>query len=606
MLGTDGVSALEQSAKIAYFSSVQMKMPEGPVNSGRGGNNILGKGNSMEEKAMIVKKPETPVAISQSPKPKKKGHKALWITLIVIASILLVILVPVIVIYCLLLDGKTVDVPVKDNYPSDQVLGNVVADGFATTPSGKLQVGLTQDTLNQLIYNAIQPQLQKPVNKVYVQIEDGKYVFYAELDIPMLKTRAKIVTDLAFDDANKALVDRTLYFNIEALKVGSLDVTGIAESYLSKNMDLSSLNATFAQNGISATFDPDRWRIAYPVKAMIADAEKKVSGNEKDLVDALVSTALANDLLAIEPETDSGIQASLDLSGMAQNADRLTKDKDTNVDLTPASQALATLLNAQIVTPGDATLVFQYLVRGWANSGSNTQAIVGNLDLASVGIPDPKAYAGLLPDIGKGFDFKKALVDQLTFDVNHPTAVAKLGEDDLRSLIYQGGFLGYSYPILAQNDSGYRVSYVSIDDAYVNLLDGKLELVFGIDVNGFETYLIADMTKTSYQNHALTLSIDDFYLGNYRLSGEVSDYLVGLFHEAIGTNEYLKIDTANKALVVDFNSAIDSAIASSPEGEAIRPYLSDDVDLIGADLAANGTIDLTIKANLPAGFPGLV
>ena len=153
-------------------------------------------------------------------------------------------------------------------------------------------------------------------------------------------------------------------------------------------------------------------------------------------------------------------------------------------------------------------------------------------------------------------------LERLQYFIEGNKISVNVNEEELHDVIKTTNPVGFSYTFQRRldDDSGYKLNYMVIDNFYFNILNNKMYVVFGINLNGYETSLILTSTaKTGSTGTELEfpISSDNVYYGTYKCSVDMYDAFISLVDDAFkgGGASWFKLK-GKEAFVVDFATAL--------------------------------------------------
>jgi len=145
----------------------------------------------------------------------------------------------------------------------------------------------------------------------------------------------------------------------------------------------------------------------------------------------------------------------------------------------------ASLLDADIIQEDNATIVFQYLVWGYDYSDETTRNYIAPLDLTSIGINDYTTYAGIMNR--NPLNIEDIFLDQFPdnpLDLLSGNLAMRLYEDDINQIIYNEAPVGTAFAFPRLEDTGYEISYITIDGIYLDVTTNEVDIIIIMNLNG--------------------------------------------------------------------------------------------------------------------------
>ena len=493
---------------------------------------------------------------------EKKGHAGLVILIIV----LVIIFLPIGVVFALCYDNsKREHVPSQD-YTA--VVQKSLADSFRSAKEQKkLNLRVTQEDLNGVLEKALTQmpvQAKDYVKGLFVDINNQNYDFRVELDVPGFSTVAVLKTQMTEVVDNVNPLKGSFEFSILDVTVGRLTgALGIAENFAGKQIQSlgPTLQKALEDAGIHATVDMTTKKITYTKSALQTDIVTMMQGEQ--MVTTFIKEFLSLGLTSLNPSSGTAIEMVTDLTPLQTNAAYVSASTpDLHLDTHAAE--LGRLLDEGKVT-SDANLmknVFNYLVRGYQGSSEAIRNAVASIDFSSLGISDWTAYKGENPEANK-VDIAKKLYNQITiYDVLANKHVGDIKESDVNSLLACAGVVGNCFIMNSVVNGTNQPVYFAIDDLRCEILDGKLNFILGINVNGCEIQAIicteAKQSTSPTDRYKMFAHVTDFYLGEKKISADIQNLFRDYIKQAMNVSEYFSYDTASDTFIIDYTGLVDS------------------------------------------------
>lgn len=493
------------------------------------------------------------------------------------------ILIPVIIIvggaatlYFLISDSSNQQYQ-KTDKTTEVLMNEKMLMAFSDTKtSHHINFSLEQDDFNQAIslaYDKLDDSTKEYLKGAEIKIDGDVYHIYVYAQASIVKSKIDLSCKFSSDDEN-------YYLKIDSLKVGKLSgMKWLATSILKNAISDDSLNSSFASAGIHMKADLNNDRFVYKKEDCKSDI---ISLMKKQMTDSSLSTSLVSsflnmDLLSVD--FTSKLQAIIDLEPLNKNeafchSDNMIDASKLNLDA--QRDKVKTLLeNGKIdLESSHPTTVFFYLLRGYEALDDSQKQYIDSIDLTSIGIKEveKKIYAGYHPTSS---DIKE-VIQSSTLD---GTLISSDGllikEELLNSYLQSQDILGYSYIIAGKKDNSYIVNYITVDNLYFDCLNSTSEnmnMVIGMNVNGYETSLILENKKEKSLDYGLTLKNEQIYFGEKEVDDDLKTELYKLIKDNLPSSEFLTFD-GNGTFSVNF-----------------EVYLSDYISLTGGKLALETTV----------------
>ena len=174
-----------------------------------------------------------------------------WVLLI---SFLLFTVAPLAAGYILLQDSGTKRVEIQPNFTLAEMGKRIGVDSFDNvTESENIAMVITENDMDNILESALNTTGVKSglVKKAYVNIEGKRYTFYIDLDMYVMRSRIKFVTNLEESEDKSTFV-----FRIKDMSIGM--ITGLVKptkAIVQRFVNEQIVNTVFKQAGLSITFD---------------------------------------------------------------------------------------------------------------------------------------------------------------------------------------------------------------------------------------------------------------------------------------------------------------------------------------------------------------
>lgn len=480
---------------------------------------------------------------------KKKKHTGLKIFLIVL---LVIIVLPIALAYALLYDGNTKQTEVSSDFSITEYANTIMTDSLDFSldenPRASIRVGdVLFDNLLSLALQKLPSAATSVVKKAYVQIyNNDTYEFYVDLlGYPIFKSRLKLVTTLT-QSPNKD----TLYLTITDIAIGRLGgLTWVATSFLSDSL----FNDLFKNAGLSIKCDLANKRFSYKVEDLFADIANFITGDSKldsEMIINIAKEFSLNKLLYVHT-VDNKLSIDMDLSKIETNSyvnplwDFITlKDGITIDDI--VAQMKSDLKDGSLSPDHNACKA--YFESKYQN------AIEGIEDVKK----DPKF-------------FEKAIVNSTKISGTPQTGITgsgSLAESIFNKFIRASAIMGEAFLFKYKDKKGdYKINYIAIDNAYVDIYNSHLYIVIKLNINGFRTTMscISEL-ETSNDQFQLRFNIKEIDYGEIKSTKHLMDTVKKFVHDAFISGTILdgtiSVDTDgdNFAIIVNYIQGIEAAL----------------------------------------------
>lgn len=533
-----------------------------------------------------MSKSNNPLMVEQ----KKKHHLwGLWVPLIIIFAL---VILPLSVVMILFYDPHHVDTGIESKKEETEIFSSVMTDmfdGCRNKQAPSIDLKITQQQLNQLLYNAsssLPSQASQYLKQFSVEITDDSYVFDLEIEaFTIAKTHLKLTTKVQAG-ADVGGGELGFVFAITDMKVGRLgNLEGILPWMLNTvGLDLTNI---LSGAGLSIHFDVDNLRLTYAYDDFINDLGGK-AGYTDPLFMNIFSNFFTENLIAFNHHAESDVTGSVSMTPFLKNDSYTNSDYVRNPKvgeedfLTYASNQVQSMIDANIIPENgnlteNARTVLKFLTFGqdFLNSSEKSfvNSIYPDIQVNYCGNRDMATYSDYAKGLSVG-ETKSNLMDELTAAVNEklsggvPVYLTYLNDvlDDGEAYLFgkdkepfvvsdkdvhtllkgNDALIGYGFTFVSDDANGNaKVSYAMLDNFYPTIIPANPEvenskdtmaLTFGLNINGAETSLIMPMegSVVNHDNvHGLSFNLKDapLYFGTETfpaLKDQLQDIINGI------------------------------------------------------------------------------
>lgn len=567
----------------------------------------------------------------------KKSHVGLWITLVVV---LVIIITPVALAYGFLYDPthkSPEDLNIDTSGEKHSFTNNLVVDCFDETTNEEtkhpLMLHISENDLNQTLYDNIGKSLPENIASyvpaVYLEIQEDNFSFYIELDAyGFFKSRLILVTELNLTDDPKGL-----YFDIKELKIARLSgITDISMNLLSNLANDEKIGSLFANSiGLSIQshiFDnPAHRHLFYAHDDFVNDIDKMLTfDGDIAFFKTFLMEMFDKSKFNYSFYEDKAINGRLPMVEFHDNEEYCSYD-DYIIDfnIRPALNSyLIPLLENESITKTQLNAFYNFFAFGYEHLNASKKQIIDEATFLpeligkSIAEYDNERKA-LFAQKGAPIDEVVPIADVVSSQISEELTDAKIvqivldnggdvgtfyvDEDNLHDVLKSDDAVGYGDTFYRKNELGqWKLAFFAVDNLYMNIVDDNIYLVFGLNVNGYETQMILNAKSSSGGDSGkiyFDLNPEIFYYGSYKCSQEFYDSFLDMMDNAMSgssSGEWFYFDSANERLVVDFSQSIEN---NSQIQELVNHGLILDitVNAIGAKIEDKGKIEIQIQAH---------
>lgn len=492
------------------------------------------------------------------PKKPKKRMKGWVIFLIVFFSIIIGLpLIVVAIVYACFFNAGFKDVTAKPGIETSQVFQDAMVDALDYTKSEKkIRVRVTEEMLNQAIYNAMEgfKNTDGYIHNVYVEIDEDCYRFIVQVNVKgFFKTKGILTTKLSINDEN-------IVFKITDVRVGQIGgMSGIFKFVLSKaGITSESLTRSLQETGLRMVADLDKLEIVYPIDNFTEDISAKFVPGDNEQYSAILKEMLCYkdyySILPNSPESSTNknyaLELALNLDKMKANGDTFGIEGYTMPDgyffdiADNAREQVITYLDLGAIREKDARTVFKYYVGGFNYLDSSEQSIVYDYLTNDLIDEATDTYNYTVPE-EESLEYicKEQIVAQAPktpAEIHGKRIDVEINTDQIDRMLASSNVLGSPTVMFRQTESGYKLNYVVISRVStlvtVDPNTGKetFFIVISININGQEVTLALSTDRVATTDFAkMQFKVADMFLGSHKVSEQTKNVFMDLITESI-------------------------------------------------------------------------
>ena len=555
----------------------------------------------------------------------KKFFRGLIITLVVL------IILPIALVFIFLFDTGKMKVTYDDNFTMETWSQALVVDSLDPAESEKkAKFTVTEADINNILYSGIKgnTQIQKYLTQFAIDIQEDAYTLNVSGKFYFFETRAKLTAKLSKDKVG----DKDAFIlSVDKMSVGRLtQLKPIVMFFLNRFLTDDTLDALTANIKLHTDLENSRLYIyTEDLREMINKGVNGGSGTS-EFYFAFINDFLDMNLVSFDFYGGDSLTVDINLQPLTGNdydasagenvyypmpyentVTKLTIDgEQKQLSLNVIKEAIMTLMNEGEITPTNLSQVSSYLFNG-AN-GSN----VPSCDLSKIGIISPNTYLGFsdlvasssIDDMLKGavstFDGYSTDLSINSFDI------ATLKESEINLFLKSQSCFGMKYFLTRQIGEGdFKVNYIALDNAYMNIYGDNAIISVGLNINGLETIITLKMVvdTSNTDTSKLVYKVDKVYFGkeseNLKISDDTKDVIFETLAESVNQSSF-KFDRQGK-MTISFDALVTTAAnsvdTSTPIGIAYKTFLQDNahysVVVDGDAVTDNSSVKIVASRN---------
>lgn len=551
----------------------------------------------------------------------KKLLKSLIILLVIF------VVIPAILFYGFIWDTSKMDVTYDENFSQETWAESLVADSLDhTVDEQKAKFSVTESDINNLIHSAIKDnaELNKYLTQLAVDIKEDSYEITASGKLAIFDSRAKLSVQLSRELITSQEGEKqALVLTIQNLTLGRItklkEVIMFFVTQLITNETMDSLTAP-----LNIHFDLKNSRMFIymdDLKALINETASE-EGGTSDFYFSFFNDFIDKNLITIDFYGGDSLTVEVNLEKLIGNdygvGDYVYYPMEygntttyleidgalTKLSLDVINQALVILMDAGLMDKEDCVDVSEYLFNGY--NGSNAP----DFSLESIGIDNKTTYAGfnLVTDTSLEDIVTDSVASFTSYDPGQNTFdLAGISEEDVNTFLKAQDVLGNKFYLSRKTDATHnKLSYIALDNAYINLTATEAFLSLGLNLNGLETMITLTMMIDEFNTdpEKLVYNIVSVYFGeaeeNITVSQDTREFLFTTLAGAVSDGAFAF--SLDGKMTISFDSFIDAAINSINTGNAVydaayKSFLQNDADFSiyveGTDAAANSSVKIT-------------
>ena len=482
---------------------------------------------------------------------KKKKKSKVWLFLIpvwVLLGLFVLSLIPPAVVFILAYDGRKN----VTEYPQTTVeeIGskNFLRGLNSISDDGILTVGITKNDINGVIVQMSKDLTNiEGIDNLYILTNDEGATVYLEVSAKnYFRTRLSVGTGFE-------MTDDSFILQIKDVKMGAIT---LPKDMALKVLDLLKVDYSKIGTGDKGfKLDIPNWRILIDKKLLINSIES--GSGQGTFVTKLFKMVENNHLITFGSSVEDFIHMNINL-GKLRNNPNLTND-DNHLIINKPSSIYANIgvdeIKAEIggkldkmapyCTGEELKKAFQFLFKGYDYCDDATKSFIENFEtrnqdvLRSIGINDVTKYESYMAEIDKnsGSILGNAKA-QISYASIGNSQVCKIYESDINNYIRSLGIIGYGDVVHFGNGDATQYGYFLVDNFYSNIIDDQLYFTVGLNINGFETYILMHLEQIDVpaQPSKAFFKIDDIHFGEVDAS-ELMDSVLDILKGAGSSGE---------------------------------------------------------------------
>ena len=538
----------------------------------------------------------------------KKFFRSLLITLVVL------IILPIALIFVFLFDTSRMSVKYDETFTVEKWSKNMVVDSLDNTVSDKkVRLSISEEDINNFINSELKknPDIQKYLTQLAFDIQEDSYVVNASGKFFFFETRAKLTTKLSKQkvvDKKTNEAKEAFVLTIDKVSLGRLAyLKQIISFFLKRFVNNQMVDALTVSIKLHTDLDNSCLFIyTDDLRDMVNQGVNGGSGTSDfyfSFINDFLDTNLVNidfyggESLSVdinlEPLTGNDYDASCGenvyypMDYEATTTELKINGEDRKLSLDTIRDALVVLLNKNKISPNEMSAVSDYLFQGYQIDN------VPSVDLSEIGIPVKENYKGFnivesssMDDMFKtsisSFDGYTESLTVNSFDI------ARIEESKINLFLKTQSTFGNKYLMHREVSDGlYKVNYIALDNAYMNIYGDTAIISVGLNINGLETVMTLVMTldPTNDDDSKLVYIPSKLYFGkesgNYAISEDTRKVIFDTLADTVNQKSFSF--SRDGKMTISFapliSQAINSIDTTNPIMAAYKTFLDGNADI---------------------------
>ena len=513
----------------------------------------------------------------------KKFFRGLIIILIVF------VILPVAFVFIFIYDSSKMSVHYDKNFSKEEWGKALVVDSLDNTASEKIvRFEASESDINNLIRTSLKgnKEFNEYVTQLAVDITNDSYVVNLSAKWNFFETRSKLTAKLQkMIVTNNGIEEEAYVLTVDQMSLGKLpQLKDVVMFFLRQFLNSSTIDTLASSLKVHTDLkNACIFIYASDLRDILTESMGRKIGDNSEFYFTFINDFLDHNLLKFNFYNNNKFTVDIELEKLTGNdygtgeyvfdkyrmpyeattTKLVINGEEKTLSLDVIRDAIVSLLNNGVITTDNLTKVSNYLFNGYE---------VGNApdcDLSSIGITSKTTY--------KGFDIEKKSMDDIFkndissfpgYNITDPSfEIAQINELTVNDYLKSQKMLGMKYFLYREVEEGqYKLNYIALDNAYINLLADKAILSAGLNINGLETFVTIPMhlDEDNEDKSVLMFEADQLYFGGtdennkkLYLSGDTESLLFETLKDCIkdGTFSF----SEEGVLTIDFNAIINDA-----------------------------------------------
>jgi len=179
----------------------------------------------------------------------------------------------------------------------------------------------------------------------------------------------------------------------------------------------------------------------------------------------------------------------------------------------------------------------------------------------------------------------------------------KIGEECINGLLRSQDVIGETVSYQLDVNGSIKNIYLTVDDIYTNITDGKMDLVLDLNLQGYPLSFVSDLSYSSIDvdDYSLSFTQNGLYLGSIQASDAVEDLCFEYLIDATEGIDIISIDASTREIKLNFESYLASTTVGTVSAkqlfDLVKSVKGVEASLIGSSIEdEDAAITLASKA----------
>ena len=408
----------------------------------------------------------------------------------------------------------------------------------------KINFYLTEEELNILLKSTAEEinesfdPLDVRIDAFYVDLLNDKDIKYTSY-ITAYGLTTSIKGQLKFSQTESHLVLELSDFTLGSLNLHTSILKDVKVSgknindYLSDALADSELKFEYSESGkLKILFNNNQ-----VIKLLLENAKKNASTFVTPVLNAILDSEKTIGF------TENQFNFGTDLSKFKLN-NKTDYLKISNHSCEIASNVVETLLNNNSISIDDCNAVANFIMNGFNKLSESDKAKIKKLDLSSIEITNNENYDGIV-------EFEKRSISEIMLSEKASDNTIKLSENMITNYLLSEGLVGQMTCYIRKDDNKYNVSYIGIEDIYIDINNNSFDLYFNISIDGFVMPIVLSSQLLNCDGLRNEFELKKVRLGSVELTDNIE--MVNFLAKNLKLDWFYFRASENK-IIIDFSN----------------------------------------------------